>query len=432
MKAIVANALWLMLERVSLSLSGIFVSIYVARYLGPAQFGTLNYLLATIAIVVPLAQLGADSVIFNRLARRQVSGIRLMMASRRLRRRLFLLVALPLLVWSQFGQPPAQRLMTLLLLVSAYFSVQDVYKIYYDARLRSKRNTLINNLALLLSIGMRLALVSAALPLAWFALPYIVSSALPYGVRRLLFHRELHQLSQVALRPSRRYDRYLLRVGMPLAFASLSIVIYTRIDQIMLAALIGEQAVGWYSAATTLSQGWLFVPLALITSLMPGIAGCRTLVEQEYRIRLLYLAVLTMALPVLLVLYLFSTPLIDWLYGAAFHPAATVLGLCGLTSLFSVLGTVSYRSIVLLAGYRFIAIKMPLVALANVAMNLLLIPRFGLVGAALSTLLAEFFSFFVLNRFFRGGKITRLQLSCFQAAPRFISTLRRQHVKRSD
>lgn len=89
MKAILHNAFWLMLERVSLSLSGVFVSVYVARYLGPAQFGALNYLLATIAIVVPLVQLGADSVIFNRVARRPDSGVRLMMASMQLRRRLF-------------------------------------------------------------------------------------------------------------------------------------------------------------------------------------------------------------------------------------------------------------------------------------------------------------------------------------------------------
>ena len=145
---------------------------------GPAQFGALNYLLATIAIVVPLVQLGADSIIFNRVARRQPSGIRLMLASIRLRRWLFLAVTLPILTWSYFSQSPASQLMTLLLLVSAYFSIQDVYKIYYDARLQSKRNTLINNLALLLSIGLRLALVSAALPLVWFAVP--TSSAAPY------------------------------------------------------------------------------------------------------------------------------------------------------------------------------------------------------------------------------------------------------------
>ncbi|USQ48076.1 oligosaccharide flippase family protein [Serratia marcescens] len=101
MKAIITNALWLMLERVSLSLSGIFVSIYVARYLGPAQFGALNYLLATIAIVVPLVQLGADSIIFNRVARRQPSGIRLPDVNNW--RLLLLPQCVPILIWSYFS-----------------------------------------------------------------------------------------------------------------------------------------------------------------------------------------------------------------------------------------------------------------------------------------------------------------------------------------
>lgn len=428
MKAILHNAFWLMLERVSLSLSGVFVSVYVARYLGPAQFGTLNYLLATIAIVVPLAQLGADSVIFNRVARRQASGVRLMLASMRLRRRLFLLLALPLWLWSFYHHPAPQTWMSTLLLASAYFSVQDVYKIYYDARLQAKRNTLINNLALTLAIVLRLALIGAALPLVWFAVPYLIASALPYLTRLWLFRREPSSPALHSVRASRRYDRYLLRVGLPLAAAGLSIVIYTRIDQIMLGNLLGPQAVGWYSAAVTLSQGWTFIPLALVTSLMPGIARCAAGPERAYRIRLLCLLALLMSLPALLILSGCAMPLVTWLYGDAFRPAAGILAICTLTALFSVLGTVAYRNMVLLAGYRFIALKMPLVALANAAMNAVLIPRYGLPGAALSTLLAEFLSLFVLNAFFRGGQIVHLLLTCYYALPRFIRTLRRRHA----
>ena len=209
MKAIITNALWLMLERVSLSLSGIFVSIYVARYLGPAQFGALNYLLATIAIVVPLVQLGADSIIFNRVARRQPSGIRLMLASIRLRRWLFLAVTLPILTWSYFSQSPASQLMTLLLLVSAYFSIQDVQDLLrcppaVETQYADQQP------ALLLSIGLRLALVSAALPLVWFAVPYILSSAVPYLARLWLFRGSCGLAAGYAA-PAGRYGRYLLR-----------------------------------------------------------------------------------------------------------------------------------------------------------------------------------------------------------------------------
>ncbi|MCP1106072.1 flippase [Serratia nevei] len=429
MKAMLMNSLWLMLERVSLSLSGIFVSVYVARYLGPAQYGLINYLLSVIAIAVPLVQLGADAVLFNRVAKRRRSGMRLMLASMRIRRQLFALIALPLMAWTLLTQDRTSQIMMLLMLISAYFSVQDVYKIYYDALLKSKLNTLINNVALLLSIVMRLGLVYAQLPLEWFALPYVLSSLLPYAVRWVLFRRERVQMPAINGRHKRRYGRYLFSVGLPLAISSLSIVIYTRIDQIMLGNYLGERSVGLYSAAITLSQGWVFVPIALIMSMMPSVANAGSEEEQEERIRQLYLVVLVLSAPVIALLSLFPQPIVTLMFGEHYRQTASILALCSVTSLFSVMGTVSYRAIVLFSGYRFIAIKMPLAALANVAMNVVLIPRYGIMGAAISTLSTEFISFFVLNSFFRRGKITRLQLTCYRCFPQLIGKVREIYVK---
>ena len=429
MKAMLMNSLWLMLERVSLSLSGIFVSVYVARYLGPAQYGLINYLLSVIAIAVPLVQLGADAVLFNRVARQRQSGIRLMLASMRLRRQLFALIAVPLMAWAMLTQDRTSQIMMALMLASAYFSVQDVYKIYYDALLKSKLNTLINNVALLLSIVVRLALVHAKLPLEWFAVPYVLSSLIPYGVRWLLFRREKGGMRPISLRHQRRYGRYLLKVGLPLAVSGLSIVIYTRIDQIMIGNYLGEHSVGLYSAAITLSQGWVFVPIALITSMMPGVANAGSVSEQEGRIRLLYLVVLLLSMPVILLLSLFPGPIVKLMFGDSYRETAAILALCSVTSLFSVMGTVSYRAIVLFGGYRFIAIKMPLAALVNVLMNLVLIPRYGILGAAISTFITEFISFFVLNGFFRKGQITRLQVTCYRCLPQLIGKVRELYAK---
>ncbi|GAA3893867.1 MULTISPECIES: flippase [Gibbsiella] len=429
MKTVLMNSLWLMLERISLSLSGIFVSVYVARYLGPAQYGLISYLLSVIAIGVPLVQLGADTVLFNRVAKRVHSGIRLMLASMRIRRQLFAVIAVPLMAWALLTQDRTSQIMMALMLVSAYFSVQDVYKIYYDALLKSKLNTMINNVALLLSIIMRLVLVNLELPLVWFAVPYVLSSLLPYLVRSVLFHRSRLPLRPIAKRHQRGYGRYLLKVGLPLAVSGLSIVIYTRIDQIMLGNYLGEHSVGLYSAAITLSQGWVFVPMALITSMLPSVAGARTQQLKEDRIRLLYLVVLLLSAPVILLLSLFPTQLVVLLFGENFRETATILALCSVTSLFSVMGTVSYQAIVLFGGYRFIAIKMPLAALVNVVMNIVLIPRYGIHGAAISTLITEFVSFFVFNGFFRRGQITRLQITCYRCLPQLIGRVREIYVK---
>ncbi len=185
----------------------------------------------------------------------------------------------------------------------------------------------------------------------------------------------------------------------------------------MLGSMVGTHAVGLYGAAISLSQGWAFVPMALLTSLMPSIARQRTWDEQRNLIRLMYLVILACSLPVVLLLGYFAEPLVLMLFGSAYAESATIIPICAVTMLFALLGTLSYRVIVLFSGYRFIAIKMPLVALINIALNYLLIPKFGLKGAAISTLLAEFCSFFVLNMFFQKGKITALQLTCFQCIP---------------
>ncbi|MBW7416526.1 flippase, partial [Escherichia coli] len=81
--------------------------------------------LSVIAIAVPLVQLGADAVLFNRVAKRRRSGMRLMLASMRIRRQLFALIALPLMAWTLLTQDRTNQIMMLLMLISAYFSVQD-------------------------------------------------------------------------------------------------------------------------------------------------------------------------------------------------------------------------------------------------------------------------------------------------------------------
>ncbi|PLR37325.1 flippase [Chimaeribacter californicus] len=419
MKPVIINACWLIAERVLFGFSGVFISIYVARYLQPAQFGTISYLLSIVAITVPLIQMGADNILFNRIARNPQSGIRLMLASARLRARWFAVTSAILLVWGLWYLEWTPFVMLVLVLISSYFQIQDVFKIYYDATLNSKRNTFINNGVLLLAILVRVAMVKYEMSLVWFVLPYILSSAVPYLIRRRMFMREHPAPAQMPASRALtdRYSRYLMVVGLPLSLSALSIVIYTRIDQVMLESMVGAHAVGLYSAATTLCYAWTFVPMALITSLMATVVGARNADEQADMIRMLFLIILIVMLPIVGFYLLFGGQLLTMLFGAGFSEASAIVPLCTFTALCSVLGTLSMRVMVLYSGYRFIAFKMPLVALVNIVLNWMLIPRYGIAGAAMSTLVAEFLSFFLFNIFFRKGKITVLQLTCYQSIP---------------
>ncbi|NDL62587.1 flippase [Acerihabitans arboris] len=425
MRAIIYNSLWIILEKFCFAGAGIISAMYIARYLGPENFGTLSYLVSIIALILPFIQLGSDNVLFNRIAKKPHSGMNLMIASLRLKLMLFIIFSIGLITWACYFLPLEHTEILLVLLAGTFFTLRDIYKLYYDATLASKVNLVINNSVLVLFVATNLMFAWLQLSLIWFAFSLAVRSIIPYMVRKILFSREqrakgMRHKRRLKAKYSTFYNIYLLKVGFPLAISSLAIVIYTRIDQIMLAKFMGYHAVGIYSAALAISGGWVLVPMALITSFMSTIASERDARRAGDRVRMLYMITLALCAPVIVALGFFSKDIIQLIYGDAFMDSASILLICGLTSLCSVLGTISYRIILMHSGYRFVALKMPVIALLNIGLNYHFIPLFGIKGAALSTLLSEVISLLVLNAMFKKGLVTYQLFSAYKSIPKFI------------
>lgn len=277
MTAIIFNTFWIILEKLCFAGGGIISAMFVARYLGPANFGAFSYLLSIVILIMPFVQLGNDNILFNRIAKNKYSGMRLMTASVKLKFKMFMLFSAALMIWASLNLKHNEVVILALLLLSTFFSIHDIYKLFFDATLRSKINLVINNCALLLFIIMNLTFVYLKMILVWFAVAYVVArSFVPFMIRRVLFsysQKTLNRRIKVNLtsRHIKKYHLYLLQVGFPLAIFSLSIVIYTLIDQIMLAKYLGSYAVGLYSAAQSITQGWAIIPSALVTSMMSTI-----------------------------------------------------------------------------------------------------------------------------------------------------------------
>jgi O-antigen/teichoic acid export membrane protein len=429
MKEIIFNSLWVMLERSCFAVGGIISAMYVARYLGPENFGTLSYLFSIMALILPFIQLGSDNILFNRIVQKPASGILLMAASLRLKIVLYLFFSIGLFLWAKNALPIRQQSIVLVLIAANFFTVLDIYKLYYDATLASKTNLIINNSALVIFICLNLLWVHFHLSLIWFAFSLVIRSSVPYMTRTLIFNHAQKKKRSTFKQAKRfsyfdAYTFYLIKVGMPLIVSSLSIVIYTRIDQLLLGKFLGYQAVGIYNAALAVSQGWVLVPMALITSYMTLIAAGRDSRNISERIRSLYLIILVISLPVILLFALFSHKIIMLVYGARFIAAADILLICALTSLCSVLGTLSYRVIILHSGYHFVSIKMPVIALFNIVLNYYFIPLYGIKGAALSTLTAETISLLCLNALFKKGLVTYPLFCAYKSIPLLINEVR--------
>lgn len=417
------NTAWIMGEKVMFALAGIFITVYVARYLGPNEFGLISLALAIVALITPLVKLGSENVIFNRLARNQESGLLLMAASTRVRFINFLVVnsIITLGAWFYFDTLHKMLVFTIIIWGS-YFITVEVYSVFFNATLNSKFNTIAQNGSLGIAVLFKLFFIHMGATVAYFAAANIMQWLISWIIKRYFFNKSIKSGFQKVQSHSRRHAKHLLHAGLPLAISSLSIALYTRTDQVMLGAMLDETHVGWYSAALTLAQGWLMFPVALMTSWMVGVneaARSNDVTFFENRIKNMFLVVFFMALIPALIMGIFRHPIIALVYGDGYTPAGNILAITAISSVFSAYGTAAYRVITVIGGYAFLLKKMLFVSFVNVILNYILIPHYGMMGAASATLIAEILSALVLNAFYQRGRVLRLQMTAF--LPRKVS-----------
>ncbi|MCM2973466.1 flippase [Larsenimonas suaedae] len=411
MSSVRINTFWILFEKLFFVLSGLFINVYVARYLGPELFGVLGFSLAMTGLIGPFTTLGANNIVFNRLAKNLPSGLQLLASSARLRLIIFALLALAFTGFAiPYFEDAQKRTVFLIILWGSFFTTNDIFQVFFNARLESKINTLCQNASLLASVLLKLGFIAAKLSVTAFAIANVLQWATSYFMKRHFFKRHHETKAHSTGKISRRHAKYLLKVGLPLAFSGLAIVLYTKTDQIMLGMLIDDTTVGYYTAAITLAQGWIFIPQAIIASHMVRVSeAARDSHLFEKRTERLFRLILWLSLPIAIILSALSPWVVGLIYGEQFSASIDILYISAFSTLFSALGTISYRAITVLGGYRFLFYKMAVVAVLNIAANYLLIPKYGGVGAAMATLLAEILSSVVFNLFFQGGRILKLQ-----------------------
>lgn len=193
----------------------------------------------------------------------------------------------------------------------------------------------------------------------------------------------------------------LLKDSWPLIFSSIVIMIYMRIDQVVINAMLGPYAAGVYSAAVRLSEVWYFIPTLISTSLFPAIVNAKKMGEKLYyqRLQQLFTVVGWIAIGAAVIVSFLSVWMIELLYGKAYHEASGILSIHMWTGFFVSLGVVSgcwltNESLQKIAFYRtFFGM------VVNIVLIFLLIPFYGLIGAAVSTLVAQIMAALVFDLF---------------------------------
>jgi PST family polysaccharide transporter len=182
----------------------------------------------------------------------------------------------------------------------------------------------------------------------------------------------------------------LVKDSWPMMLSGIAIMIYMKIDQIMLAQMIGDEAVGIYSAATRISEVWYFMPMAIVASVFPAILDAKNRNEEEYYARLqkLFDLMVIMSVAVAIPMTFLSTPIISFLFGDNYRNSGPVLAVHIWASVFVFLGVASSKWLLAENRQMLSLQRTALGAATNIALNFWWIPNFGALGAALATVIS--------------------------------------------
>jgi O-antigen/teichoic acid export membrane protein len=181
-----------------------------------------------------------------------------------------------------------------------------------------------------------------------------------------------------------------------------SIVDY-QTDTFLISLMLSETAVGWYGAAQTILLAFWIMPVAIRAALYPVMARyyvhapqyLLTIYEKSWQYLLLA------ALPMVVGVFLLAEPIILLVFDESFAPAIPVLQWSIWGVIFVFLNVPSARLMLVHDRQKAFSWMTGLSMVANVGLNLLLIPVFGIVGAAMSRLIASFILFVVLYGYVR-------------------------------
>ena len=406
---IVSNSLWMMLEKVISIFGLIFVTSYVAKYIGPTNFGKIALATTLFTFVQTLTWFGNQEILFKRVSKNHQSGLNYLSNTQKIRFYLFLFMSLPIL----FGLYIFTDLLTLIFGIATafatYFITQDIYAVYNNAVLHSYINAIVNMVGLSIALAVRYVIVLFEMEYAYLSIPIVLVTLIPYLLKRYWFNRSL----KTPILNQQKYRKYYFLAGGSLVISTLAISFYTQITSLMLAKLTSLKDLGVYAVAVTLGTAWSFINFAVITSVLSKIYREKSHYESYVMIAKLNLVILAVSLSVVAVLGLLGPWIIETLYGAAYQDAYKLLIILALSTMLSGLGTIAARLMVKEESYAYISKKMLFVALSALPISYAMIYVYGLIGAAYSVFIIELLSLTVFNYFYKDGLIFKIHLFPF-------------------
>lgn len=389
----VKNTLFLLSER-GITLLFTFTSFLVmAKSFGSSQFGVLSYALSFTSLLFPLSEL-AYTTIVTRFLTLGHSPIDL------LRKSLFLrsigyvsILAVVLLVSELMNLPKDIKSVIIIVALASLMDIFTIYKAYFDSELKSKYYTYSQSLGTVIGSLARIFISLYNPDILFIGISYVIEKTLTASLIFYFFKKARKKVTMEKYLPTTTSKLFLQ--SLPLIITNFLILINFKVDQLLIEHFLNSEAVGRYAVVARLSEVWYLIPMALFTSYFPMIVkGEGSGKSYLPLISKIVRCLLICSVLISIIATIFGEVFILKLFGQDYKGVGSILSIHIWASIAFFVGHPISK---ILIAKKLIWINLHgkiIAAFLNVGLNLILIPRYGLNGAAAASLISYSFGYY--------------------------------------
>lgn len=389
LKKYFVNTSWLLFEKITRLILKFFVTVAVIRYLGPYEFGVYSYSISFYGLFVAFVSLGMESISIRELIKHpekrdeilglvfysQLFGAILAIA----------LIALTLFITKENANT---SFLILLISVSAFFQTFNVVDYYFRSKIKAKYSVYVLSTSLILVALIKLTLIFFKASLIYFILAYVSEFIFTSIGYTLIYHSQ--KLKIVDWKFDKKLAISLLKDSWPLILSGVVVSIYMKVDQVFIKNMLDAKEVGYYAAAVRISESWYFIPVSISNALFPAIVHAKNISKELYitRLQKFYDILAWIAIGISIPVSFFSTDIINLLYGSKYLASVPILTIYIWAGPAVFLGVASSQYLIAENLTKISFLRTSLGMIANVILNLTLIPIYGTIGSAIATLIS--------------------------------------------
>jgi len=411
-KKVFANLFWAMTGKIVNMAGSLLVGILVARYLGPSQYGLMNYVISYVTLFTIISNFGLDNIEIRELSRTPERKEYILGTCFRIRMFFatfaFILVILSLIL---FNANAFTSCMILLYSVTLYTGSFNIIRNYFTSIVKNEYVVKSEITRTIIGACIKVVLLWIKAPLEYFIAATAFDTVLVASGYCFSYKKTIGKVSEW------KYDKtivsYYIRESFPLVLSGAAVIIYQRIDQVMIGNMIDNASVGYFATAGKFLDLVLFLPMVLTQTVTPLLVKAKERNKEEYERKEQQFVSIVVWISILLsvVVSMSAYWLIYFTYGEKYLMAVPILQIMAFKTVGMALSSSSGQIIIMEHIQKWAFIRNIIGCIICVGLNFLLIPKYGVIGSAWVTIITVAFTGCFANIFIPPyHKIMKIQI----------------------